>query len=176
MASPVAQIMIHLPAVYVGGYLDNDGAMYLKRYLDSIKASILNGYVIKSAGKASRKKFEQLMDDTTYMPVQTALDLGLIDGFLDLDDESAAKIAADGGVHVSNAAGLSPAPKALLARYEAAVRAGQMVEVPGHPVVSQEPSTAPQKPTAALSSDRADVDLLNDWHLMAAINLERARA
>ena len=114
LASPVAQIMIHQPAAYVEEYVDNDGAQHLKNYLDSVKASILNGYVIKSAGKASRKRFEQLVDDSTWMPVQTALELGLIDGYLDLDDDAAAAIAADGGLRVSNAAGISPAPKGLL--------------------------------------------------------------
>lgn len=176
LASPVAQIMIHQPQAFVDEYLNNDGAEHLKNYLDSVKASILNGYVIKSAGKATRKRFEELVDDSTWMPAQDAMALGLVDGLLDLDDDDAAAIAAASNIRVKNAAGLSSAPKGLLARYEAAVRAKQMAEVPGHPVVSQEPSTAPQKPTAALSSDRADVDLLGDWHLMAAINLERARA
>ena len=182
LASPVAQIMIHQPSAYIEGSLDNDGARHLKDYLDSVKASIINGYVIKSAGKANRKKFEQLVDDSTWMPAQDAQELGLVDGYLDLDDEAAAKITASGGVHVSNAAGLSPAPKALLSRYEAAVRAGQMAAAPGHPV-PQEPSEAPRTAAAAPSLDRTgvdlsnltDVDLIGDWHLMAAIDLERAR-
>ena len=174
LASPVAQIMIHQPAAYVEEYLNNDGARQLKNFLDSIKASILNGYVIKSAGKATRKKFEQLVDDSTWMPAQDALELGLIDGYLDLDDDAAASITVGSGLRVSNAAGVSPAPKGLLARYEAAVRAGQMAEVPGHPV-SKKPSEAQEKPVAASLTNQADVDLLGDWHLMAAIDLERAR-
>lgn len=175
LASPVAQIMIHQPAAYVEEYVDNDGAQHLKNYLDSVKASILNGYVIKSAGKASRKRFEQLVDDSTWMPVQTALELGLIDGYLDLDDDAAAAIAADGGLRVSNAAGISPAPKGLLARYEAAVRAGTMDAVPGHPV-SIEPSPAQKTSEEAVSlANQTDADLLGDWHLLAAIELEKAR-
>ena len=193
LASPVAQIMVHQPAAYVEEYVNNDGAKHLQNYLDSIKASILNGYVIKSAGKASRKKFEQLMDDSTYMPAQTALELGLVDGYLDLDDEAAAAITMSGGVHVSNAAGISPSPKALLARYEAAVRDGMLAAVPGHPVpaacaaacaAAPETSMPPQRiyggaetmnAGTADMNDLPDVDLIGDWHLMAAIDLERAR-
>lgn len=175
LASPVAQIMIHQPAAYVEEYMNNDGAQHLKNYLDSVKASILNGYVIKSAGKATRKKFEELVDDSTYMPAQDAMKLGLVDGFLDVDDDAAAVIAAASNIRVSNAAGISPAPKGLLARYEAAVRAGQMAEVPGHPVGRLEPPEPQETPAAASLTDRADVDLLGDWHLMAAIDLERAR-
>lgn len=174
LASPVAQIMIHQPEAYIDEYLNSEGARHLKNFLDSIKASILNGYVIKSAGKATRKKFEELVDDSTWMPAQDAIALGLVDGFLDVDDEGAAAIGADSGLRISNAAGLSPAPKGLLDRYEAAVRAGTMAEVPGHPV-SKKPSEAQEKPVAASLTNQADVDLLGDWHLMAAIDLERAR-
>ena len=174
LASPVAQIMIHQPAAYVEDYLNNDGARQLKNFLDSIKASILNGYVIKSAGKATRKKFEQLVDDSTWMPAQDALELGLIDGYLDLDDDAAASITVGSGLRVSNAAGVSPAPKGLLDRYEAAVRAGQMAEVPGHPV-SQELSEGWRTDVAGRLINMKDVDLISDWHLMAAIDLERAR-
>ena len=57
LASPVAQIMIHQPAAYVDEYVNNEGARHLKNYLDSIKASILNGYVLRAperrAGKSS---------------------------------------------------------------------------------------------------------------------------
>ena len=176
LASPVAQIMIHQPEAYVAESLNNDGAEHLKKFLDSIKASILNGYVIKSAGKATRKRFEELVDDSTWMPAQDAIALGLVDGLLDLDDDgAAAAIAAASNIRVKNAAGLSSAPRGLLARYEAAVRAGQMAEVPGHPVTIQEPPEPQETPAAASLIDRTDVDLLGDWHLMAAIDLERAR-
>ena len=179
LASPVAQVMIHQPAAYVDDYLNNEGARQLKNFLDSIKASILNGYVIKSAGKATRTKFEQLVDDSTWMPAQDALELGLIDGYLDLDDETAAAITVGSGLRISNAAGISPAPKGLLDRYEAAVLAGTMEPVPGHPVPSDRGPKGDAGPMALLV-DRSDVDvvesLIDDWRLMAAIDLERERA
>lgn len=174
LASPVAQIMIHQPAAYVAEYVNNDGAKHLQNYLDSVKASILNGYVIKSAGKATRKKFEQLVDDSTWMPAQTALELGLIDGYLDLNEAAIATITAD-GLRVTNAAGISPAPKGLLARYEAAVRAGTMDAVPGHPVNMDPSPTQKTAAEAAPVANQTDADLLGDWHLMAAIELEKAR-
>lgn len=172
LASPVAQVMIHQPAVDVRGSMDNEDARRLQNLLDSVKASILNGYVIKSAGKASRKKFEQLVDESTWMPAQEALALGLIDGYLDVDDEAAATITAGGALRVTNAAGLSPTPKALLDRYEAAVRAGTMDEVRGHPV-ARKPTEGADAPAAAI--EIAPANTARDWRLMAAVRLERAR-
>lgn len=179
LASPVSQIMIHQPAAYVEEYMNNEGARQLQNFLDSIKASILNGYVIKSAGKASRRKFEQLMDDSTWMPAQDALELGLIDGYLDLDEDAAAAIPVGSGIRVSNMAVISSAPKTLLERYEAAVKAGQMVEAPGHPVL-REDAESEKTGTPADLVNREDAviaeNLIADWRLKAAIDLERARA
>ena len=169
LASPVAQIMIHQPSAYVEDYLNNTDARELKNFLDSVKASILNGYVVKSAGKATRRKFEQLVDDSTWMPVQDAMELGLVDGYLDLDDEQALSLPLTSGIRVSNAAGLSAAPKDLLERYESAVRAGSMDEVPGHPVKRPEP--IPERELAETAEN-----LIDSWRYQAAIDLERARA
>jgi ATP-dependent protease ClpP protease subunit len=164
LASPVAQIMIHQPAAFVEDYLNNDATRQLQNYLDSVKASILNGYVLKCAGKATRRKLEQLVDASTWMPVQDALELGLIDGYLDLSEDASAALPMGSGIRVANAAGVSPAPRELLARYESAVRAGTAEALPGHPVYG-EPST---------SSDPAQ--LSDDWRLRARIDLERVRA
>ena len=191
LASPVAQVMIHQPATGAG-YVNNDGARELVNFLDSIKASIINGYVVKAAGKTPRARFEQLVDESTWMPVQDAIDLGLVDGMLDTDEETAQRIAAAGGLLITNMATLSTPPKTLLERYEAAVRAGNAEEVPGHPV-EPTPSTAeaaplPQTPHARLGEassmattpatapeNAADTDVGNNWQLQAAIDLERAR-
>lgn len=144
LASPVAQFMIHQPAAYAG-WLNNEGARQLQNFLDSIKASIINGYVVKSAGKASRKTFEKLVDNSTYMPVQDAIDLGLVDGYLDTDKETDELLSAGGGLRLTNAAGDgSLTVEALLERYEAAVKAGTMEEVPEHPVRRDGPQSAPE--------------------------------
>lgn len=182
LASPVAQIMIHQPAASVDGYMNNTATRQLQNFLDSVRASIINGYVVKSGGKASRQRFEQLVDDSTYMPVQDAMELGLVDGLLDADDETLASLAASGGVLVKNNAGASLVPKALLERYEAAVRAGTMEEVPGHPVAREAAQAlsgaalAASGTTANLTEDPETVkNLEHDWRLQAAIDLERAR-
>jgi len=163
LASPVAQIMIHQPAAFVDEYVNNETARQLQNFLDSVKASIINGYVVKCAGKASRRTLEQLVDESTYMPAQDALELGLIDGYLDLDEEQAAALPIGSGIRVSNMAGLSVPPKALLERYEAAVKAGQLPAVPGHPVTEELP-TAP-----------AEARLTDNWKLQAAIEIEKMR-
>ena len=87
LASPVAQFMIHQPAA-LAGYVNNEGARQLQNFLDSVKASIINGYVVKSGGKAGRRTFEKLVDNETFMPIQDAIELGLVDGYLDTDEEA----------------------------------------------------------------------------------------
>jgi len=104
LASPVAQIMIHQPVID-GGVVNNNGARELQNFLDSVKASIINSYVVKCGGKTSRKKLEQLVDRSTWMPAQDAIELGLVDGLLDTSEEAAAMITAGGGIGVTNSAG-----------------------------------------------------------------------
>ena len=178
LASPVAQIMIHQPSVCVVDYVNNEYAKQLKNFLDSIKASIVNGYVKKSAGKATRAKLEQLVDESTYMPVQDAIELGLVDGILDAEEEDAQRIREGGGVVVTNFALPGSTPTALLERYEAAVRAGTMQEVPEHPVSRETPETAQDGPQGAENEARGaatDIDVGDNWRMQAAIDLERAR-
>ncbi len=204
-ASPVAQIMVHQPSVSVWfESFNNEGARQLQNFLDSIKASIINSYVVKCGGKTSRKKLEQLVDDSTWMPAQDAISLGLVDGYLDTDEERDALISAGGGIGVSNALSANT-PKALLERYEAAVKAGTMPEDPQHPVKRESAQSAPE---AAQGEDQAVIrgvdmttapdstnyavgvpgedpvitenreiveNLIDNWRLQAAIDLERAR-
>ena len=178
LASPVAQIMIHQPATAVGAYVNNEYARQLMNFLDSIKASIINGYVIKAAGKATRARIEQLVDESTYMPVQDAIELGLVDGILDEDEESAQRIREEGGVLVTNMAVPSNTPTELLRRYEAAVRAGTMQEVPGHPVsreAPQEAQSGAEGGNAEPAGNVPDTDVRNAWRMRARLALSRAR-
>lgn len=151
LASPVAQIMIHQPVID-GGVVNNNGARELQNFLDSVKASIINSYVVKCGGKASRRKLEQLVDRSTWMPAQDAIELGLVDGLLDTSEEAAAMITAGGGIGVTNSAGGSSL-ESLLERYEAAVQAGTMEEVPGHPVRRESAQAAGTTATAAAEAD-----------------------
>lgn len=143
LASPVAQFMIHQPSAY-GGWMNNEGARQLQNFLDSIKASIINGYVVKSAGKASQETFEKLVDQSTYMPIQDAIELGLVDGYLDTDKEADELLSAGGGLRLTNSVGDGVTVDGLLRRYEDAVRAGLMDEVPGHPVSRGTQQDAPE--------------------------------
>lgn len=210
LASPVAQFMIHQPAGYAG-WTNNEGARQLLNFLDSIKASIINGYVVKSAGKASRKTFEKLVDQSTYMPIQDAIELGLVDGYLDTDKEADELLSAGGGLRLTNSVGDGSTVEALLERYEAAVKAGTMQEVPGHPVrrdgqqseaetAQRRDNAAPAAETQQGGADFADgpdrtayavavpgenpvitenreivENLIDEWRMQAAIDLERAR-
>ena len=152
LASPVAQFMIHQPAAFVG-YVNNEGARQLQNFLDSVKASIINGYVVKSAGKASRRTFEKLVDNETFMPIQDAIELGLVDGYLDVDQEAEELLSAGGGLRLNNAAGGSPGVEALLERYEAAVKAGTMQEVPEHPVSRENAQAAGNAPQSEATEE-----------------------
>ena len=161
LASPVAQIMIHQPAVSAWGSYNNEDTQRMLNFLDSVKASIINGYLVKCGGKASRRTLEKLVDQNTWMPAQDAIKLGLVDGLLDTTEEKEAMITAGGGVSVTNsAAGNNVA--SLLKSYEAAVRQGLCEEVPGHPVKrenAQAPETAAQRETGA-HENRSEEDLL----------------
>ena len=189
LASPVAQFMIHQPAAFAG-YVNNEGARQLQNLLDSVKASIINGYVVKSAGKTSRKTFEKLVDNETFMPIQDAIELGLVDGYLDTDEEADALLSAGGGLKITNVACVNVDADTLLTRYEEAVKAGNLEEVPGHPVRRESPQTDGSALTEAMIDDvlkAAGVDpvtnekreicenLISDWRLQAALDLEKVR-
>ena len=206
LASPVAQFMIHQPAA-LAGYVNNEGARQLQNFLDSVNASIINGYVVKSGGKAGRRTFEKLVDNETFMPIQDAIELGLVDGYLDTDEEADALLSAGGGLKITNVACVNVDADTLLTRYEEAVKAGNLEEVPGHPVKRESPQTddsvltdakkkAYEMPEAeVLTGPAADAlmkqlraedpritesreiceNLISDWRLQAALDLEKVR-
>lgn len=190
LASPVAQLMIHQPSVFIyDESVNNEAASQILNFLDSVKASILNSYVVKCAGKTSRRTLEKLVDNSTWMPAQDAIQIGLVDGFLDNGSDAAELIGTSGGViGVTNSAGGS-AVKSLLTRYEDAVRAGLMDEVPGHPVKRNAPQDEKTGPVEEIPANVAPAEdpiitenreivenLITDWRLSAAIAIERERS
>lgn len=82
--SPVAQIMLHLPAIVTKGNREDHRDSI--KLLDSITESILNGYESKCRGKTTRDKLAQLMRAETWIPAQDAVEMGLADEILYQDD------------------------------------------------------------------------------------------
>jgi len=81
--SPVGQIMIHLPTTYTSGN-QHDHTESLQM-LDAITDSILNAYIVKSKGKASRNELRRMMDKETFLTAQQALKYGLVDEIIGAD-------------------------------------------------------------------------------------------
>ena len=80
LASPVAQVMIHLPAVQSGGNAEDHRGVATA--LDKFRVSILNAYELKCAGKKTRQELDAMMAAETWFPVQEAVAAGLVDGIL----------------------------------------------------------------------------------------------
>lgn len=80
VASPVAQVMIHLPSVSTeGDRYDHLGSIDL---LDSITDSILNAYAIKCGPLSSRDELRRLMKTSAWLTAPEAKGLGLVDRIL----------------------------------------------------------------------------------------------
>lgn len=133
--SPVAQIMLHLPAIVTEGNREDHRDSI--KLLDSITESILNGYESKCRGKATRDKLAQLMRAETWIPAQDAVEMGLADEILYQDD--AAGIIPG---NIVNAVGSSirglingatqPSAAELRARYDELIAKGA-TPAAGHP-------------------------------------------
>lgn len=95
--SPVAQMMIHDPAlVTVGNIREHRESL---QALKSIKEGILNGYLGKCRGKTSRDELDKLMSRETWLSAQDCVRLGLADSILAEDgtDPGAIYNAAQAG-------------------------------------------------------------------------------
>lgn len=82
--SPVAEMMLHLPATSTDG--DRNAHRDSIHMLDSVTESILNAYTAKSAGRRTRDELRRMMNSTNWLTAQDALDAGLVDGILYQDD------------------------------------------------------------------------------------------
>ena len=169
--SQVAQKMIHMPSVSTSGNQEDHKASI--RILDSITESILNGYELKCAGKASRHKLEQLMQKESWITAQEALDLGLADVILWQDDESSPAIPKDvvnavGGGIRSLAAASPGMPNAedLMSRYRELVSQGA-APAEGHPVELPRDTSTPTGMEPENTNDR--------WRREARLVIEKNR-
>ena len=78
LIAPTALMMIHNPATMAfGDHVDMEKAIAM---LDEVKESIINAYELKTS--LSRRQLSHMMDDTTWMNAQKAVELGFADGIL----------------------------------------------------------------------------------------------
>ncbi|MDE7054500.1 MAG: Clp protease ClpP [Oscillospiraceae bacterium] len=116
-ASPVAQVMIHNPSI------QSDGNQYVHQKtsedLRKFAQSILNAYEIKCRGKRSREELASMMDKETWMPVQEAVENGLVDeiiGGMDLLIPSHVLNAVGSGIRAMSGVGGLPSAAELRAK------------------------------------------------------------
>lgn len=146
VASPVAQVMIHLPLMRTDGnrydHVESIGV------LDSITESILNAYVVKSRGLSTRDELKRMMRTSTWLTAPEAKGLGLVDRILGEEtiDPNAILNCAGGVSHGIRAMGARPMPdpKALRAEYDRLVAEGKAPAMGTQP-----PQKAPEDPHPA---------------------------
>lgn len=126
-ASPVAQVMIHLPLTSTDG--NRYDHLESVNILDSLTESILNAYVLKCGGRATRDELKRLMRTSAWMTAPEAQGLGLVDTIIGQEsiDPSAIINCAGGVSHGIRSLAAAPMPSAvfLRQRYEALVEEGK---------------------------------------------------
>lgn len=168
LLSPVAQVMIHLPETSTDG--NREDHLESVRILDGLKESILNGYQVRCGDKATRDQLSKLINEATWLPAQDAIALGLADGLMFAEAESAElplSIVNSVGVGIRAIAGSSAAvPDAgtLRAQYYQRVAAGEK-PAEGHP------ASAPNSEPAG----GAPVKMNDDWRNKARLDIENYR-
>jgi ATP-dependent Clp protease protease subunit len=79
LMAPTALLMVHNPMTWAIG--DSDEMQKAIDMLAAVKESIINAYQIKSG--QGRTKLSNLMDAETWLPAQTAIEMGFADGILE---------------------------------------------------------------------------------------------
>lgn len=136
-ASPVAQVMIHLPTTTTAG----NQAEHRKsiQVLESVTASILAAYESKCQGKTSRDELRRMMDKETFLTARQALDAGLLD---EITGDAATPAPAD----ILNAAFALPDLEKMRAAYREAHPAASK------PAASTSPATNRQQARARMAA------------------------
>jgi len=78
--SPVAMMMLHLPATTTRG--DRTEHLRSVQLLDSTREAILNAYEARSGDRADRGALRRMMSAETWLTAQEAMELGLADSVL----------------------------------------------------------------------------------------------
>ena len=87
-ASPVGQVMIHLPSTITeGNQIVHRESVQM---LEAVTGSIIAAYEAKCRGKTSRDALRRMMDRETFLTAQEAMDAGLIDEIIGADEGAAA--------------------------------------------------------------------------------------
>lgn len=182
LLSPVAQVMIHLPATCTeGNQRDHQESLQM---LGSITQSILNGYQLRCGSKASRERLEALMEAETWLPAQDAIELGLADAIMvdgETVDASVLPVsvvnAVGGGIRALATNAVCRDPDTLMAQYQQMVAAGVKPAADGHPVELLAPVGPGANPAPNNSVAPADTEsaVSDDWRNEARLAIEKNR-
>lgn len=132
-ATPVAQVMMHNPAVTA------DGNQYdhqkTAEELAGFAQSILNAYELKCQGKRTRAELEAMMDAETWFPAQEAVAAGLVDEIIGGESLLPSQVmnAVGGGLRALSGAGGLPSAAELRARKDAMDGAAPKPDTNGDP-------------------------------------------
>lgn len=118
-ATPVAQVMLHNPAVTADG--NQYDHLKTAEELAGFAQSILNAYELKCRGKRTRAELETMMDSETWLPVQKAVEAGLVDEIIGGAGLLPSQVvnAVGGGLRVLSGTGGLPSAAELRARKRA---------------------------------------------------------
>lgn len=182
LLSPVAQVMIHMPATYTEG--NQRAHQESLQMLDSITQSILNGYQLRCGDKATRERLESLMEAETWLPAQDAVELGLADAImLDTENTDVSALplsvvnAVGGGIRALATNSARNNPDALLAQYQQLVASGARAAAEGHPVEPEAPAQVGTKtePSNSVAPAGMEPAVSDDWRNEARLNIEKNR-
>ena len=109
-ASPVGQVMIHLPRTSTEG--SQTAHRESVQMLEAVTASIIAAYEHKCRKKTSAAALRRMMERETFLTAQEALDAGLLDEIIGVDEGASAN-----PMRVFNAAGSLPDIDRLRAAY-----------------------------------------------------------
>ena len=117
LMSPVAQMMIHLPSTITSG--DRGDHLASVHMLDTVRESILNAYELKARGKTDRAELKRMMNASTWLTAQEAVEKGLADGILYQDEVEPQNImnAVGSGLRAFGASGGVPNIEQMRAEY-----------------------------------------------------------
>lgn len=154
--SPVAQMMIHLPATCTQG--DRSEHLRSVQMLDSTREAILNAYELKAGNRGDRAEFRRMMNAETWLTAQEALEHGLVDGILYQENPIPQNImnAAGAGIRALGCSSGMPDIAQLRAEYAKAHNGpGVLENVP---------------PAGDVPEDNTQ-----DWRAQARLDLEKIR-